>query len=159
MRSISPFTLGLILLPILELLVFIRVGSRIGIFATLLLMFAMTILGGLLVRQQGALALQRFKLALRNGQAPKQELGEGMAVLIGGILLLIPGFLTDILGLICLIPSTRPWVLRTVRHYLQRSGKPFQTPFKEAYRSSRYTSAKDDNIIEGEIIEPSKTKR
>lgn len=163
MRSVSPLTLGLIFLPVLELLIFIRVGSSIGLFATLLLMFAMTILGGFLVRQQGALAFQRFKTALRNGQAPNQELGEGIAVLMGGILLLIPGFFTDILGFLCLIPATRPWMVKTVRNYLQRSGghsftSMYQSSSSASYHSNRRVND-SEQVIEGEVIERTEPKR
>ena len=99
-----------IVVPILELYVIIQVGGLIGIWPTLALLFADAILGSLLLRHQGRGAWRRFNEALAQGRFPGKEVVDGLLIVIGGTLLLAPGFLTDIVGLILLIPPTRALV-------------------------------------------------
>ena len=96
-----------IVVPIAELYVIIQVGQSIGVLPTIALLILDSILGAWLWRSQGRVAWQRFNLALQEGRAPAREVLDGVLVIFGGALLLTPGFLTDILGLILLIPPTR----------------------------------------------------
>ena len=96
-----------IVVPIAELYVIIKVGEAIGLVPTLVLLLADALLGSLLLRYQGRAAWIRFNRALAEGRVPHKEVFDGVLVIMGGALLLTPGFLTDIVGLIFLIPPTR----------------------------------------------------
>jgi UPF0716 protein FxsA len=99
-------------LPILELYVIIQVGGAIGVWPTIALLIADSILGTILFRSQGRVAWARFNRALAEGRVPGREVLDGAMVILGGALLITPGFVTDIFGLICLIPPTRALVRR-----------------------------------------------
>jgi UPF0716 protein FxsA len=99
-----------IVVPIAELAVLIQIGQAIGVWWTIALLVADAILGSLLARSQGRLTWRRFNEAIQAGRAPAREVMDGALVLFGGALLLTPGFLTDILGLILLLPPTRALV-------------------------------------------------
>ena len=109
-----------ILVPIAELYVIIKVGGVIGVLPTLALLLADAVLGSMLLRHQGRAAWIRFNRALAEGRLPHKEVFDGVLVIIGGTLLLTPGFLTDILGLIFLIPPTRALVRAMSARWVKR---------------------------------------
>src|SRR3954469_23908360 len=110
-----------IVVPIAELYVIIQVGEAIGALPTIALLIADSILGSLLMRTQGRSAWRRFNMALAEGRIPHREVLDGALVIFGGALLLTPGFLTDILGAILLVPPTRALVRKVlVRRYGSR---------------------------------------
>ena len=109
-----------ILVPIAELYVIIKVGGAIGVLPTLALLLADALLGSMLLRHQGRAAWIRFNRALAEGRLPHKEVFDGVLVVIGGTLLLTPGFLTDIVGLILLIPPTRALVRRVSARWVRR---------------------------------------
>jgi UPF0716 protein FxsA len=96
-----------IVVPIAELYVIIQVGQLIGVVPTLLLLLADALLGSLLLKHQGRGAWRRFNEALAARRFPGREVVDGVLIVIGGTLLLTPGFLSDIAGLFLLIPPTR----------------------------------------------------
>jgi UPF0716 family protein affecting phage T7 exclusion len=96
-----------IIVPIAELYVIIKVGGAIGVPLTLAILLADALIGSLLLRHQGGAAWRRFNKALEERRFPGREVADGVAVVVGGTLLLTPGFITDIFGLILLIPPTR----------------------------------------------------
>jgi UPF0716 protein FxsA len=96
-----------IVVPIAELYVIIQVGEAIGIVPTLLLLLLDAVLGSLLLRHQGRGAWRRFNEAIAQRRFPGKEVADGVLIVIGGTLLLAPGFLTDVVGLLLLIPPTR----------------------------------------------------
>jgi UPF0716 protein FxsA len=102
-----------IVIPIAELAVIIQIGQAIGVLPTIALLIADSVLGAALMRSQGRAAWMRFNAALAEGRVPGREVMDGALVIFGGALLLTPGFLSDILGLILLLPPTRALV-RTV---------------------------------------------
>lgn len=106
-----------IVVPIAELYVIIQVGQAIGIWPTLALLFADAILGSLLLRHQGRGAWRRFNEALAQGRFPGREVVDGLLIVIGGTLLLAPGFITDIVGLLFLIPPTRAIVRAILKRF------------------------------------------
>jgi UPF0716 protein FxsA len=101
-----------IVVPILELYVLIQIGQAIGILPTIALLILDSVLGAALMRSQGRAAWMRFNRALAEGRIPAREVIDGVLVIFGGALLLTPGFLSDILGLILLLPPTRAVVRR-----------------------------------------------
>jgi UPF0716 protein FxsA len=108
-----PLVLLFIVVPIAELAVVIQVGQEIGVAWTVAILVADSILGSLLMRAQGRTAWRRFNEALAAGKVPAREVLDGSLVIFGGLLLLTPGFITDFLGLLLLIPPTRA-VVRAV---------------------------------------------
>jgi UPF0716 protein FxsA len=109
-----------ILVPIAELYVIIKVGEAIGLVPTLLLLLADALLGSLLLRYQGRAAWIRFNRALAEGRVPHKEVFDGVLVIMGGALLLTPGFLTDIVGILLLLPPTRAVIRRYLLAYVAR---------------------------------------
>jgi UPF0716 protein FxsA len=109
-----------IVVPIVELYVIIQIGSLIGVWPTIALLLADAVLGSLLLRHQGRGAWRRFNAALAERRFPGREVADGLLIAVGGTLLLTPGFLTDILGAIFLIPPTRALVRRLLRGYMGR---------------------------------------
>ncbi|OQW94630.1 MAG: hypothetical protein BWK79_05245 [Beggiatoa sp. IS2] len=100
----------LIIIPFVEIYLFITVGQWIGVVPTLLIVFFTAIIGAYLLHTQGLATINKAQTMLQQGQIPTEPLLEGLFLLVGGVLLLTPGFFTDTLGLICLIPYSR-WLL------------------------------------------------
>jgi UPF0716 protein FxsA len=101
-----------IVVPIIEIYVLIQVGGLIGVWPTVALLIADSILGTMLLRSQGRTAWARFNKALSERRPPAVEVFDGAMIILGGALLLTPGFVTDILGLALLIPPSRAIVRR-----------------------------------------------
>jgi len=94
-------------LPALELAILINIGTRIGAATTIMIIIMTGIWGAYLARLQGFIIMKKIQANLDRGQMPSAELLDGLMVLVGGIVLLTPGFITDVLGLFLLIPLTR----------------------------------------------------
>ena len=109
-----------IVLPIAELYVIIQVGGAIGVLPTLGLLILDSILGAWLWGSQGRQAWERFNRALAEGRVPAREVFDGAMVILGGALLITPGFITDVFGLILLIPPTRALVRGTMTGFAKR---------------------------------------
>ncbi len=103
---------GFIGVPLLEIFVLVQVGQVIGPWWTILLLFVSGVLGALLVRREGGRAWRALSEALRTGRMPSRELADGALILVGGTLMLTPGFVTDAVGMLLILPITRP-VART----------------------------------------------
>jgi UPF0716 protein FxsA len=101
----------LLLWPIVELIAVIEVAGLVGVPLTILLLILGSVAGWFLLRHQGRAAWRRFNDAARSGKTPTREVVDGALVVTGGLLLLIPGFVTDVFGLLLLFPPTR-WVAR-----------------------------------------------
>jgi UPF0716 protein FxsA len=96
-----------IVLPIAEIYVIIKVGEAIGVLPTIALLIVDSFLGAALLRSQGRLAWARFNEALAQGRIPAREVFDGAMVILGGAFLITPGFITDVIGLLLLIPPSR----------------------------------------------------
>jgi UPF0716 protein FxsA len=101
-----------LIVPIVELAVIVQVAGGIGVLNTIALLIAVSILGAWLVKREGVGVLRRVQAALQRGQLPHRELVDGALVMLAGALLLTPGFLSDVVGVLLLIPPTRA-VVRT----------------------------------------------
>jgi UPF0716 protein FxsA len=110
LRAVFLLVLLFILVPIAELYVIIQVGGAIGVGPTIAILILDGFLGAFLLRHQGRAAWVRFNRALAENRLPHKEVLDGVLIIFGGALLLTPGFLTDIVGLILLIPPTRAGV-------------------------------------------------
>lgn len=133
------FLIILLFLPLIEIALFAQVGGEIGALNTVLLCLAAGVAGSLLVQYQGLKTTLSIQQALDRGEMPVQEMFDGICKFMAGILLIIPGFFTDAIALLLLLPPVRLWL----RHYLTRYfiGEPIIV---------RRASARSD-IIEGEF--------
>ncbi len=101
------------LIPVIELALLVEVGGRIGVAPTIAVVLGTGAAGAWLARSQGLRALQRLQEAVHTAQFPREEIFDGILILAGGLLLLTPGFLTDILGFCALVPGSR-YLLKTL---------------------------------------------
>ncbi len=106
-----------IVVPIAELYVIIQVGELIGVWPTLLLLLLDAVLGSWLLKHQGRSAWRRFNQALAERRLPAKEVADGFLVVLGGALLIAPGFITDIFGVLFLLPPTRAVARRVLRRW------------------------------------------
>ena len=105
----SPFPLLLLFIsiPLVEIYFMIKVGGVIGAFSTVVLVLATAVLGASIARYQGVMTLQRVQATVARGEAPAIEMIEGAILFFAAVLLLIPGFVTDLAGFACLVPPLR----------------------------------------------------
>ena len=109
-----------IVVPLLELYVILKVGDAIGVLWTVALLLVDSVVGTMLFRSQGRTIWRRFNETMAAGRVPHRELIDGVLIIFGGAFLITPGFLTDILGLLLLLPPTRSVVRRLVARRLGR---------------------------------------
>lgn len=110
-----PLLVAFIVVPLVELWVITRVADGIGWGTTLVAVFAVSLAGALLVKREGAQTWRRFRQALAQARVPAGEVVDGALVLVGGALLLTPGFVTDVVGLLFVAPPTRALINRALR--------------------------------------------
>ena len=143
------FFILFIIVPVIELVLLFQVGARIGLPATLGIIIITAIIGTRLARAQGAYNMQRARAAMSEGRMPHEEVLNGMLIIIAGILLIIPGLLTDALGGALMIPSFRAGVRKRLG-----SSSNAKTQFSANRESDRpAASFEEDSVIEAEIIE------
>ncbi|OHB33548.1 MAG: membrane protein FxsA [Desulfuromonadaceae bacterium GWC2_58_13] len=108
-----------IIVPVTELIILLKVGALIGAAPTIALILLTGIAGAYLARTQGLDLVQRIQSELNQGRVPTEELLDGAMILVGGILLLTPGFLTDLFGFTLLVPATRALMKNFVRTWMK----------------------------------------
>ncbi|HEU0101678.1 MAG TPA: FxsA family protein [Mycobacteriales bacterium] len=145
--------LALIAVPIVELYVILQVGQQIGALATVVLLVAVSLLGAALLRREGARAWRAFREATLRGRVPAREVADGFLVLLAGALLLTPGFATDVVGLLLLLPPVRAVLRRWLTSYATRAmidgltaGPPGGGPGRPPGRGS-------ERVIDGDVVE------
>ncbi|ATR84636.1 membrane protein FxsA [Pseudomonas sp. HLS-6] len=147
------FLLLFLLFPVLELYVFFKVSTAIGFFPALLLIIASSALGVLVMRVAGLATALRARESLQRGELPAEEMFQGLLLAVGGGLLLVPGFITDVLGLICLLPFTRRLIGRRLRERAEAQAMR-QRAFSDDPFASRPGAQggtpRQPNVIEGE---------
>jgi len=130
MKIFQILFLFLLLVPFAEIYLLLAVGGIIGAFPTIALVVFTAVLGAWLLKQQGFQTFRRFQENLAQGSIPTYEIIEGPILLIGGALLLTPGFITDLLGFACLFPPLRRKVAQYIieKHLIEviQSGSPFR---------------------------------
>jgi len=132
-----------LVIPIIEVYLLIEVGGIIGAGWTILLIVLTAIIGVNLLRQQGMSTLMRANQSMSRGQLPAMEMMEGLFLAVGGALLITPGFFTDAIGFICLLPFTR----RGIIHYLL-----LNSTFQASYTVHQENRDRGDSrTIEGEF--------
>ncbi len=111
---------GLLALVIAEIALFIMVGKAIGVFYTLLLIVATSIIGALIAKKRGTKSIQAIQKSIQQGQAPTVPMIETLMIFIGGALLALPGFLTDIIGLLFMLGITRNLFKPMIFYFLRK---------------------------------------
>ncbi len=133
-------------IPAIEIGLFVTIGGQIGAFATVAVVLFTGIAGAALARSQGTRVLRDVQESLARGEMPTDELVEGALVLFGGALLLTPGFLTDFLGVTCLLPPTRKALAAVLKAQaakrVQVVGEGGSTPEDSAYARGRCAPAR-----------------
>ncbi len=109
-----------LVVPLVEVLVIVQVGQVVGAWQTVALLVLISAVGGWLVRREGRRAWRGLQGALRGGRAPERELADGAMVLVGGTLLLTPGFLSDVVGVLLVLPPTRALLRGALLRWLTR---------------------------------------
>ena len=134
--------------PILEIYVLIQVGQLIGLLPTLGLLLVEAVLGVWLLKREGGRAWQALNAAIGTGRMPSQQLADGALILVGGALLILPGFVTDVLGFLCLFPLTRPLARKVLAFVVARrvARLGVDVPVARARMDT-------DNLIRGETVE------
>jgi len=142
MKAIQILFLVVLIVPFVEIYVLLQVGGLIGAFPTIFLVVFTAVLGAWLLRRQGFATWQRFQANLAQGTVPAYEMIEGPILLVGGALLLTPGFFTDIVGFACLIPALRRRIAQYIieNHLIHSAGGEAFSQFKRP----------PQDIIEGE---------
>lgn len=112
----------LIGVPLIEIAVFIEVGDRIGLWPTIAVVVATAVAGGTMLRHQGMSVLARAQKAMERQEFPVAEIVDGICLLFAGALLLTPGFVTDALGFVLMVPGLRNALVRPVWRYLAAHG-------------------------------------
>lgn len=137
-----------LLFPLIELAVLIQVGSAIGVLPTLFLVIATAVLGSVLLRVAGIATAWRAREKLARGELPEQEVLEGLLIAVGGGLLLLPGFISDVFGVLCLIPFTRRLLVGKVRRRVAEQALRQRALADDLQARSGPTRP---NVIEGEF--------
>ncbi len=112
--------LALVVVPLLEIYVLIQVGQVIGPWWTILLLVVDSIIGSWLIRREGGRAWRALTTAINSGRMPARELADGALILVGGTLMLSPGFVTDAFGILLILPVTRPVFRRLLTGFVTR---------------------------------------
>ena len=139
-------------MPLIEIGLFIQVGGLIGLWPTLLIVLVTAVLGSYLVRAQGALALGQVRDSFNRLSDPSEPLAHGAMILFSGALLLTPGFFTDTVGFLLLIPAVRRWAFKQVK-----SRVTVQSSFT-VHESHSHRPSQDD-VIDGDFEDVTPAKK
>lgn len=140
------FLLLFLLFPLLELALMIKLGSVIGVLPVLLLLIGAGVLGVMLIRIAGPAMALRARERLARGEMPEAAMLDGLMLALGGLLLLIPGFISDFMAVVCLLPVTRHLLLRKIRQKAEEQARR-QRAFAEDLAARQSQRPK---VIEGE---------
>lgn len=144
-----------LVVPLVELYIIVEVQSSIGLAETIFLLIAVSVLGAWLVRREGLGVIGRVQAELAQGRIPGGALVDGLLILVAGALMLTPGFMTDGLGLVLLLPFTRAGVrallVRRFRHRIGLGRAGFVV-FGDG-RGPRRPGARDGDVIDGDVID------
>jgi UPF0716 protein FxsA len=152
--------LALLVVPIAEIFVIIQVGQVIGGWPTVGLLLVESALGAWLIKREGRRAWRALQSSFETGKMPGKELADAALVLVGGTLLLTPGFLTDIFGFFFVLPFTRPLARRAMTAFFSRRvvtqlGGPGLGTFIPGAGNPGPQRPTDD-VVQGEVIDPDK---
>lgn len=158
--------LAFVAVPLVELAVVLQVRTAIGLGPTLLLLLAVSLVGAAVVRREGSRAWRAFRGAVASGRPPATEVADGAMLLVGGTLLLTPGFVTDIVGLVLVLPPTRALLRRRLTAYVARrlvvhtlgvdplAGRPHAARRAAGQPRAETGRTSGAGVVDGEIVDP-----
>ncbi|GAB3767164.1 UPF0716 protein FxsA [Nocardioides ginsengisegetis] len=141
-----------VVVPLVEIYVLIQVGQVIGAWWTVVLLVLDSLLGSWLIKREGGRAWQALRSALQTGRMPAAELADGALILIGGTLMLSPGFVTDALGIVLILPFTRPVARRLLTTVVTRrllAAGPLAGPGN----ARRPGPGSGGSVVRGEVVD------
>jgi UPF0716 protein FxsA len=154
----------IISIPTLDVWLIFQVGHQIGALPTLAVLIVEAVIGGLLMRHEGRRAWSALNDAFNSGRMPTGELADAALVLVGGVLLMLPGFATDVIGFLFLLPITRPYARRILAFFVARRisrlgwdprasvGSPLR-PDASSRDGGGAGGAASGVVIEGEVVD------
>jgi UPF0716 protein FxsA len=153
-----------ILVPLVEIYVIIQVGQVIGAWWTILLLIADSIFGSWLIKREGSKAWRALQVALQEQRMPHRELADGVLILVGGTLMLTPGFVSDLFGVLCILPVTRPIGRKLLAGVISRrlvgaayppAGGTWGStgPVGGQTRQRPGPNDPDDGVVQGEVVD------
>jgi len=155
--------LAFLAMPLIELYVIIKVGQQIGVLPTIALLLLDSVIGTWLIRREGAKAWRALSERIQTGRLPHNELADGALVVLGGALMLSPGFVTDIFGILLVLPLTRPLFRRLVVSYAGSRATTYATGFtaSRAHGPTHATGGTPGgpgvppggDVVQGEVID------
>ena len=147
------FFLFFIGIPLVEVMLFITIGKHIGLWNTIFIIILTGVIGAVLVKSQGITILNKALEEIKSNKIPILSIFEGIAILIAGAFLLTPGFLTDTLGCILLIPKTRNLIISYITTHLKKStvGEE-RNAIEDAEKQGKIEERPEINKIIGEIL-------
>ena len=153
--------LAFLVVPVVEIYVIIQVGQAIGAVPTVLLLLLDGVVGAAIVRREGAKAWLALREALAAGRVPTREIADGALVVLGGALLLSPGFVTDAVGLFLVLPFTRPLARRLLARTMGRRVRIVTATGRRLRPDARGPAHRPGDVIDGEVVgeEPAKPNR
>jgi UPF0716 protein FxsA len=140
-----------VVVPLVEIYILIQVGQAIGPWWTILLLVADSILGSYLIKHEGRRAWRALKDAIESHRMPAKELADGALILIGGTLLLTPGFLSDVFGFFCILPFTRPVARRLLTEFITRKLLGGSSGGSGSRRTQQRPGP--DSVVQGEVVD------
>ncbi|MCW8093236.1 FxsA family protein [Alteromonas sp. ASW11-130] len=146
------------IMPIIEIAVLVQVGDVIGGWNTIALVLISAFVGAYFVRREGVNTLKTAQQKMQSNQIPGQEMLEGLMLVVAGVLLVTPGFITDTFGLLLVLPPSRKFFAQKLKKHLSMqvvTGASFHS--HEHYKASSHPQDKDSDIIEGEYQDKSDT--
>jgi UPF0716 protein FxsA len=135
--------------PLLEIFVLVQIGQEIGAWWTILLLILASVIGTWLVRREGGRAWEALTTALQTGRMPHRELADGALILIGGTLMLTPGFVSDAVGMLLILPVTRPLARKVLAQAVARRLLSSDRP-RDVRRPG---PAGEGPVIRGEVVD------
>ena len=155
MKKLIPWwvlALLFVVVPVIEIYLLIQVGQTIGPWWTILLLVAAGFAGSYLVKREGGRAWRALQQALAESRMPAKELADGALILMGGTLLLTPGFLSDIVGAFAILPFTRPVARRLLTRVITRKFVAGGAVYAGGAGQARRRPGTDDSVVQGEVV-------
>lgn len=144
--------IAFLVVPILEIYVIIQVGELIGGWPTVALLLAESLLGAWIVRREGRRAWRALRQTFAGGALPDRELADAGLVLAGGVLLLTPGFVTDAVGFLFVLPFTRPLVRRLAARYVAHRMAAARRRHDVMAGPDRRRTEAEPRVVRGQVI-------
>ncbi len=148
-----------VVVPLVEIWVILQVGQLVGPWWTIVLLVLDSMIGAWLVKREGGRAWRALRQALQNGRMPARELADGALILVGGTLMLSPGFVLDVAGILLILPVTRPVARRLLTSVVERRlvvapafGAPFGRGFGPA-NGNRPGPGPEGPVVRGDVVE------